>query len=234
MHALLVLSAVLCSLPAVAMPDPVQDAVAPGVFKPSFLRLRPSLSQPVFLDETGHLLETESPQPGRSHSRGGRILLEGLMGVGLGIGSTALGALLTADYKPPLSLLLPISFLLMGSSLGVATAGSLLDGQGSFGATVLGSALGFAAPLVVGTGILAGSGCFDSSIGTCAGVKPLALSLLVLPTIGAIIGYEISAPGLAEPSRRAPGRHRPPPRLVPTLIPAQQGMGATLGLAGTL
>ena len=232
MHTLLVLSAVLCSLPAVAMPEP-RGAAAPGVFSPSQLELKLFPAQPASFEQAGPLRGVRYPQQGSIDGRVGRILLQGLAGAGLGIGGTALGSLLAADYEPPLSVILPMSLLWMGSGAGVAIVGEVLDGHGSLGAAVVGSAIGFAVPLIIGTGIVAANGCSSPSVKSCPGLKPLAISLLVLPTIGAIIGYEISTPRPANPSRRTPGSHQPS-RLIPTLAPAQQGLGATLGLAGTL
>jgi hypothetical protein len=126
-----------------------------------------------------------------------------------------------------------MSLLLLGSSAGAAIVGEVLDGHGSLGAAMVGSAIGFAVPLIIGTGIVAANGCSSPSVDRCPGLKPLAISLLMLPTIGAIIGYEISTPRPVNPSRRTPGSHQRS-RIIPTLAPAQQGLGATLGLAGTL
>ncbi len=165
----------------------------------------------------------------------GRIVVESLTGAALGIGGMVFGsALVDFKFDSPSALISPMMFLVVGSAVGVSLSGTLMDGQGHFGYTLLGSAIGFVAPLVVGSILLANSQCAAASASRCEAITPVAISMLLLPTAGAIIAYEASSPRRVKSPGNKQSPRSPAPRVFPALAPARQGLGATLGIAGTL
>lgn len=218
MHTLLVLTAVLSSLPAAETPVTLRDAtVAPARHK--------SL----------HLMDPHSYAPEDADVVVGRVATEALVGAALGVGGTVFGgALVDFKIESLASVIPPVAFLVMGSAVGVSLSGVLMDGRGNFGFALLGSVIGFTAPLLMGSVILASNQCSVSSASRCGAAAPIAISMLLLPTVGAIIGYEASSPRTVKSSRNRWNPVSPSPRVFPTLAPARQGLGATLGLTGTL
>jgi hypothetical protein len=165
-----------------------------------------------------------------------RIFLEFLAGAGLGIlGGGLTGLALGSNIESPASLVIPISILLLGSGVGVALVGAMMDGRGSFGYAMLGSLIGSVAPLAIGMGLIQLVGCAGRFGNGC--VKPIVVSLLgllVLPSVGAIVGYELSAPKSWLLLARAPGELPAPRHVVPVLTLAGQGLGGTVGFAWTM
>jgi hypothetical protein len=165
-----------------------------------------------------------------------RIFLEFLGGAGLGaLGGGLTGWAMGSTLESPTSLLLPISVLLLGNGVGVTLVGTLMEGRGRFGYAMLGSILGSVVPLALGIGMMQ----FVNNMGQCFGhcAQPVIVSLLgllVLPAVGAIVGYELSAPKswllLAHALESRPA----PRQVVPVLSLAGQGLGGTVGLAWAL
>jgi hypothetical protein len=194
-----------------------------------------SLSPPVLHESRFHLLETMGNDQSNDEAAN-RIFLEFLAGSGMGVLAGGLtGLSLGSSIESPVSLAIPILSLLLGSSVGVSLVGARLEGRGRFGYALLGSIIGFVAPLVIGIGLLQFGGCAGNFSNRCA--QPIVVSLLgllVLPSVGAMVGYELSAPKSWLLLARAPEELSPPRRVIPVLTLATQGLGVTVGLAGTL
>jgi hypothetical protein len=184
---------------------------------------------------TLHLLETPPRDEDDEVGTAGRVIIESLVGIGVGGGSAALGALMVADRLDPSKVdpewyLVPALFYVLGSSVGVMLTGQEMAGRGSHGYTLLGGVLGFAVPGAISAGLIAVKGCYL----LCGFEWPLAIGAIVLPVVGAILGYELSAPAPWLSLGQASSTPPPAPRLVPVLAPARQGLGLTVGLAGRL
>jgi hypothetical protein len=168
-------------------------------------------------------------------SAANRIFLEFLAGAVLGGVSGGLtGWAMGSTLESPASLVVPSSVLLLGSSVGVALVGNLMEGRGRFSYAMLGGTLGSVVPLTVGLGLMRLVNCTDYVGNGC--VRPMVVGLigfLVLPAVGAIVGYELSAPKSWLWVARA--EKLPAPRqVVPVVTLARQGLGGTVGLAWTL
>jgi hypothetical protein len=110
-----------------------------------------------------------------------------------------------------------------------------MDGRGRFGYAMLGSIIGAATPIGIGVGLIQLVNCGGPASDGCA--KPIVVSLLgllVLPAVGAMVGYELSAPKSWLLLARAPGKLPAPRHVVPVLALARQGLGGTVGFAWTL
>lgn len=90
-------------------------------------------------------------------ARGTRVMLEGFVGLGLSVGNALLSSLLisSALQTAPAVVLLPLSILVLGSTIGVNVAGASLEGTGDFVISMLTSALGIIVPIAVGAIMLA-------------------------------------------------------------------------------
>jgi hypothetical protein len=167
-----------------------------------------------------------------------RIFFEFLAGSGVGLLGGGLTALsLGSKLESPRSLLIPASVLLLGSSTGVTLVGAMMNGRGRFGYALLGSSISCVAPLILGIGMIHFSGCAGGSGNDCGEIKPVVVSLVwlfVVPTVGALVGYELSAPKSWLLLARAPEETPTPHRVVPVLSLAGRGLGATVGFAATL
>jgi hypothetical protein len=237
MYTLLVLSAVLSSFPAGSTPVPPRDAAVAVLFMSSRLEVSPAATPAASPGRALHLLNQEDTQQDSSAGGEGRILLEAAIGVGLSFGGVVLSdAVLGPGSSGLARRLVPLSALWLGSSMGVTLVGNALGARGSFGYALLGSALGLMVPFTIGALLFEATGCASGSLERCEGAVPIALgiSLLTLPTLGAIIAYESSTPSMLPPSRNRRRAQPPAPRVVPLVSLARQGLGATVGIAGTL
>lgn len=182
-----------------------------------------------------HLLEPVSPERTGDESAN-RIILEFLAGAGLGVLGGGLTVWATgAEMRSIPSIALPISILALGSGVGVSLVGRAMEGRGRAAYAIMGGFLGAAAPVAIGLGVIRLVHCVDRAASVCA--EPIVVGLLglfVFPVVGAIVGYELSAPKswllLARTPRGAPA----PRQVVPVVSLARQGYGATVGLAWTL
>jgi hypothetical protein len=165
-----------------------------------------------------------------------RIFLEFLVGSGVGVLGWGLSRLaLDSELERPASLIIPMSTLVLGSGVAVGLVGITLDGRGGFGYALLGSILGSSAPLIAGLAMLQFGGCGGNLTQSCDSMLAKSLiGLLVLPAVGAIVGYELSLPKSWLLLNRAPGGLAASRYVVPVLGLARQGLGATVGLAGAL
>jgi hypothetical protein len=194
-----------------------------------------SLTLGASLDPGFHLVNTLGNEQGNDAAN--RIFLELLVGTGAGIlGGSLTSLAMGINLDSPTSLAVPLSVLLLGSSVGVTLVGSLMEGRGIFGYALLGGTISCVLPILLGLTLQRFSGC-SSLASDCGNTQPIVVSLLglfIVPPVGALVGYELSAPKswllLAGATRETPA----PPRVIPVLIPASQGLGATVGIAGTL
>lgn len=214
---------------------------------PSPLRVTPSRTLSAARDPVLHLMDSRDSAfhvMGVMDSEQGtdldanRIFFEFLAGTGVGLVGGGLTAItMGSKLESPTSLMLPISVLLLGSSAGVTLVGAMMNGRGRFGYALLGSTISCVAPLILGIGMIHFSGCAGTPGEGCGEIKPVVLSLLwlfVVPSVGAMVGYELSAPKSWLSLARAPDETPAPRQITPVLALASQGLGATIGLAGTL
>jgi hypothetical protein len=236
MHTLIILTAVVSSLPLEPAPAFASAPLSLQVFIPSQVRGAPSTALPALKAPRFHPLETLANDQ-NSDRTADRIFVEFLAGAGLGIlGGGLTGWAMGSTIESPTSLVIPISVLLLGNGVGVALVGTLMEGRGKFQYAMLGSIIGSVVPLVSGIGLIQVVGkavnCFGNG---CA--KPIVVSLLgllVLPAVGAIVGYELSTPKSWLLLARAPGKPPAPRQVVPVLTLASRGLGGTVGFAWTL
>ncbi len=228
MHALVLLTAVLASLPPTGeAPTSTRHDVGPSLMLPDSPRGRDLH----LLDED---LDTYIHDGGGEESAAGRIVVESLVGFASGAVGSAIGSLaflVSPSTMGPGHLALPLSLQVLGTSLGVSFTGRAMEGRGSFGFTLLGSFLGLVVPLAGGTALMLAEDC--RSITKCSAFVPTVIGMVVLPTVGATLAFELSTPKpwLSQGSAsRAP---RAAPRVVPVMALATEGVGGTLGLAGT-
>jgi hypothetical protein len=199
------------------------------------LSVLPSTERPTLRAPGFHVPGPVSTEEGNDEELN-RIFLEFLAGSGGGILGWELSRLaLGSDLKPPASLVIPMSTLVLGSGVGAGLVGITMDGRGGFGYALLGSVIGSSAPLIAGIAMLQFGGCGDNLTQSCYSMLAKSLiGLLVMPAVGAIVGYELSMPKSWLLLNRAPWGLAALRYVVPVLAPARQGLGATVGLAGTL
>ncbi|QSQ27212.1 hypothetical protein JY651_20855 [Pyxidicoccus parkwayensis] len=114
-----------------------------------------------------------------------RILLETVAGGAgmavVGTGGFALGVVTTEcdlfETDCSAAFIMGLSGMVLGSAIGTWSSGSLMKGRGGFFSTMLGAILG------TGAGILM-LAVEDDTLG--------AIGLLGMPTVGAVLGYELS------------------------------------------
>jgi hypothetical protein len=163
-----------------------------------------------------------------------RVIVECAVGFGGEAVGVIVGSLAFSDSPKLEEAIVPLSLLVLGSSLGVSLTGWAMDGRGQFGYALLGSVIGLVVPMLAGLGLLLAEGCNPDTLTNCGALVPMAIGMLLLPPVGATIGYELSAPtpwlSLGYASRPPP----PEPRVVPVVTLAREGLGITLGLAGRL
>ncbi|KFE67305.1 hypothetical protein DB31_8745 [Hyalangium minutum] len=164
----------------------------------------------------------------------GRILIESLAGLGGGVVGMAVGSLALSESPTFGQLAVPLSLDVLATSLGVAVTGWAMDGRGRLGFTLLGSILGLVVPLVAGSALVGLEGCEISETWSCTSGVFAVAGILFLPTVGATLGYELSAPEPWLSHGYASSAPSSPPRFVPVLTLARQGLGATIGIAGRL
>jgi hypothetical protein len=202
------------------------------VSAPAHLEPVASLTLPSSQSGKLHLLDSGLNEERADDGMTARVIVESVVGLGVGAAGGILGSLALSDSPSLVETMVPLSLLLLGSSLGVTLTGWAMDGRGRFGYALLGSVLGFVAPMLAG--LLLAKGCDPDTLTNCGALVPMAIGILLLPPIGATIGYELSAPtpwlSLGYASRTPP----PEPRVVPVVTLARQGLGITLGLAGRL
>lgn len=222
MHTILLVTAVVTSL----LSDP-----APAISAPP---QRVSYREAELDMHRLHLLEPVSPEQG-SDEAANRIILEFLAGAGLGVlGGGVTAWAVGAEMRSIPSMLVPLSLLALGSGVGVSLVGRGMEGRGRAAYAIIGGFLGAAAPVGIALGVLQLVGCVDRYVNVCA--EPIVvgmLGFLVFPVVGAIVGYELSAPKswllLAGPPRGTPAVGQ----VVPVVALARQGSGGTVGLAWT-
>jgi hypothetical protein len=237
MHTLIILTTVLSSLSLEPTPASLKAPVPRAVSLPSPLRGTSSTTLPALQNPGLHLMDPLGNEQGNGEAAN-RLFLEFLAGSGIGIlGAGLAGLALGSNIESPASLAIPSSVLLLGSGVGVALVGAVMDGRGKFGYALLGSLVGSVAVLLVGVGMLQFGGCAGNFSASCSSMQPIAFSLLgllVVPSAGAMVAYELSLPKSWLLLSRAPGELPAPRGVVPVFALATQGLGATVGLAGTL
>jgi hypothetical protein len=212
----------------------VSQPLSLQVSAPAHLKPVASLTLPGSQSGKTYLLE-----PGLNEKRGDegkttRVIVECVVGFGLEGAGLILGSLALSDSPSLQEAVVPLGLMVLGSSLGVTLTGWAMDGRGQFGYALLGSILGLAVPMLAGLGLLLAEGCNPDTLSNCSAMVPMVIGMLLLPPVGATIGYELSAPtpwlSLGYASRTPP----PQPRVVPVVALTRQGLGVTLGLAGRL
>ncbi|MCP3140306.1 hypothetical protein [Pyxidicoccus xibeiensis] len=226
MHTLLLLTAVLSSMP------PALDAPVTAR-----LEVRSALTLPGSQRGALRLLDTDSDEGEDTPSIVGRVAAEYLAGVGTSFVLTLLNSQLLIDLPGGVLLSVMIASLVLGPAVVVPLTGRALDGRGSVNAALLGSLLGAVGPLLLG--VVTSLGCNDpltlSRVNQCeANIVPVAIFMLLLPSAGAALGYELSAPKPWLSRGHASGTSTPAPRFVPVLAPARYGVGGTVGIVGRL
>jgi hypothetical protein len=222
-HTLFLLTAVLASQPLELQ-----------VSTPTRLEQVAPLALPASQSGKRHLLNTRLNEKGEDDGTTTRVIVESAAGLGLGGVGLIVGSLALSDSPKLEETVIPMSLLVLGSSMGVTFIGSALDGRGRFGFALLGSIIGFVVPFAAGTGLLVAAGCNPDTLTNCGGLVPMVIGVLLLPSVGATIGYELSAPTPWLSLGYASSAPPPAPRLVPVVTLARQGLGVTLGLAGSL
>jgi len=206
-HALFLLLALLCT--------PAAFAQEPELAPPSALSPPPLLSLP---DEPA---VTE-----RSTVLGLSLGLVGGLAGGLGLGAAGFFAGIGINQSGCVELgclvmpgLLGGSGVILGIPLGTYVVGRLTGGQGTLLSTLLGSAVGWAAGILSGMLLYAGTGDSDTLVGP----------LLIMPVVGATLFYQLSH------ADHAP-RPKPSPRTSRIQVMPVAGYsdgGARLGLVGS-
>lgn len=164
-------------------PAPADDSVVAPPLVPAPEQVEPEPFVPV-------AEEPEVVQGSGGMPTAPRILLETLAGgagmVVVGTGGLALGVVTTEcdlfETDCSAAAIMGLSGMALGSAIGTWASGSLMKGRGGFFSTLLGAILG------TGSGILL-LAVNNDTLGP--------LGLLAMPTIGAVLGYELS--GSASP-----------------------------------
>jgi hypothetical protein len=169
------------------------------------------------------LIPRESAPPESAGQKVPRIILELLGGSALGLVGGVPGAALAlseafcdgcgSDSEFLLGVSLSFAGLTLGSALGIKGLGSLLDGEGRFLSTLIGTSLGAVGGLVLGM-VIAFAGSELWIVPTLAG-----------PIVGGIIAYEISHADALQK------RSAPETTVVPVVSVSPRG-GIIGGLAG--
>lgn len=180
------------------------------------------------------LLEANPNKGNEDEGKTLRVIIEFGGGIALGMGGALFGNLALTDASSSGQGVIPMAFLVLGSGVGVTLAGWAMDGRGKLGPALLGSIVGFAIPMLMGMAMLAGQDCRPEALSSCSGLMPIVIGVIALPSLGATIGYELSAPTPWLSLEHAPRASPASPRIVPVLAPARQGVGLTLGFAGRL
>lgn len=203
--------------PPVESPEPPPDTVSPPP-------LTPVEEAPPEDAEPAPGVPRGDPAGGPSLGRGFLELVGGgTLAVLAGYATLSLGAEQCdgdSDACVISVFLLTASSTLLAAPLGVYATGSLLDGQGSLGATFLGS--------LIGAGVGFGSGLLLAATG--GGVTLLLLGIPLGALIGSVVGYEVvSSNGGSVAARR--GAPASGPRMMPTVGVTPRG-GLVGGLVG--
>jgi hypothetical protein len=222
-HTLYLLTAVLASQPLELQ-----------VSAPAHLEQVASLALPGSQSGKLYLLDPKLNEKSGDDGTATRVIVECVVGLGLGGAGVIVGSLALSDSPSLEELVVPLSLMVLGSSMGVKLAGWAMDGRGRLGYAVLGSLIGLVVPMLAGTGLLLAEGCDPDTLTSCSALVPMVIGMLLLPPVGATIGYELSAPTPWLSLGYASSAPPPAPRLVPVLTLARQGLGVTLGLAGRL
>ncbi|NMO13514.1 hypothetical protein HPC49_09790 [Pyxidicoccus fallax] len=228
MHTLLLLSAVLFSLP------PAADAPIPAR-----LEALPALTLPDSQRGTLHLLDTKSFDEDYTQNTGSRVVFELLAGIGTSTAISAASYLVLTEYPRFELMVTSLLLLAVGPGLAVSLTGEAMDGRGSHNYAMLGSVMGFMAPALLGTVLVLGCESHGSTpfneLSQCSPLLiPLALAIGLLPAVGATLAYETSAPRSWLSQGHASGSAPPAPRFVPVLTLTGRGLGGTVGIAGSL
>jgi hypothetical protein len=197
------------------------------------LELGSSLTLPGSQRAERHLLDSRIQDMSGEESSTSRIFVEFLGGLAGEVIGAVPGALLLANNSSLGAAGVAMGLIVLTGSAGVSIAGWSMDGRGGYGFALLGSFLGMAAPVAGGLVLLLGQGCNVDTNTNCGALVPMVIGMLLLPSVGATIGYELSAPApwLSLEASRAPA---PGPRVAPVVTLARQGLGITFGLAGSL
>lgn len=227
LHTLIILTVVISSIS--------QEPTVASRIGPRHESVFPSTARPTLQGAGFHVPGLVSTEQDNDEELN-RIFLEFLVGSGVGVLGWGLSRLaLGSDLDPPASLVIPMSTLVLGSGVGVGLVGITMDGRGGFGYAMLGSIIGSSAPFIAGFAMLQFGGCRDKLTQGCDSMLAKSLiGLLVMPAVGAIVGYEVSLPKSWLLLNRAPRGLAASRYVVPVLGLARQGLGATVGFAGTL
>jgi hypothetical protein len=170
------------------------------------------------------LISREYSPPESAGKKVPRIILEFLGGSALGLAGGVPGAVLAlseafcegcgSDSEFLLGVSLSYAGLTLGSALGIKGLGSLLDGEGRFLSTLIGTSLGAVGGLALGLVIAFGAGSELWIVPALAG-----------PIVGGIIAYEISHADALQK------RSAPETTVVPVVSVSPRG-GIIGGLAG--
>jgi hypothetical protein len=197
------------------------------------LELGSSLTLPGSQRAERHLLDSRIHDTMGDESSTSRVFVEFLGGLAGEVIGAVPGALLLTSSSTLWAAGATVGFMIVANSAGVSIAGWSMDGRGRYGFALLGSLLGMVVPVVGGLVLLLGQGCNPDTHTNCGGLVPMVIGMLVLPSVGATIGYELSepTPWLSLEASRAPTSA---PRIAPVVTLARQGLGITFGLAGSL
>jgi hypothetical protein len=195
MHTLIIMTVVISSIsqePTVTSRDGPRNEPVSIL---ASLRVPPSMARPTLQGPGFHVRGPMSPEQDNDE-KVNRIFLEFLAGSGVGVLGWGLSRLaLGSGLEPPASLVIPMSTLVLGSGVAVGIVGITMDGRGGFGYALLGSIIGSSAPFIAGIAMLQFGGCGDNLTHGCDSMVAKSLiGLLVMPAVGAIVGYELSAP----------------------------------------
>ena len=145
--------------------------------------------------------------------RVGRIAVETLLGTGFGALAGLVGAYaglnvdLLSGHEAGAGFHVGTAFgFTLGAAPGVWIAGNAMGGDGSFGWSLLGSALG--------TGVSSAILAVDDS-------TPTLVLAALLPVAGGVVGYELSSHG---PRTQAPARQSAAWRVAPVFGPGRVGL----------
>ncbi|MBI5516776.1 MAG: hypothetical protein HY909_23530 [Deltaproteobacteria bacterium] len=182
---------------------------------PWLLGLAAVLGSPGVLAQDGPALAERARQ-----RRAPRVLVEPLLGLGLGAAAAALTALTaravvcTRDEAPDTCTLATVGAgylgFLLGTPLGTAWAGASMDGLGSYASALLGTVGGVALAI---------------PIALLARTEAVTIATAALPVVGAVVGYELRS--------NARGHELQAPGARLALAPSLNG-GSVSGLTLTL
>jgi hypothetical protein len=162
--------------------------------------------------------------PGPHKSRIERIIVEGALGGVAGAAGVLIGLLAGGGFSSQFALYTTLIGGSLGLTAGVLGGGYLMDGNGSWLATLAGAAGGVVAAYAIMTAsaLVSSLGGPGSPFATYAGVLVSA----ALPTLAAVIPYEVTSAD----SRTRVEREQQALRVFPSIGPSGTGRGVVFGL----